>query len=62
MAKILYFIASHKNSERVLRLVETLKSGSPEALVLIHHDYSKSYLNPAAFEHMSSVYVINMSS
>ena len=59
--KILYFIASHKNPGQVLRLVETLKSGSPKSRVLIHHDYSKSYLNPATLEHMSGVYVIEES-
>ncbi len=61
-AKIFYFIYSHKNSGQVVRLVETLKSGSPESRVLIYRAYSKSYRDRAVFERMSGVYVINMSS
>jgi hypothetical protein len=58
MVRILYFIASHKNPGQILRLVETLKSGSPESLVLIHHDCSKSFLDSDVFKHMSGVYVM----
>ena len=58
MGRVLYFIHSYKNPNQVLRLVKTLRSGSLESVVLIHHDYSKSYLDPAAFERTSGVHIM----
>lgn len=47
-AKVVYFVASHVNPEQVIRLVRTLRSGNPDARVLIHHDQNVSRLDPAA--------------
>ncbi|MBW4647417.1 MAG: beta-1,6-N-acetylglucosaminyltransferase [Kastovskya adunca ATA6-11-RM4] len=58
MNKILYLIASHTNPEQVVRLVKTIKIGSLDSQILIHHDYSSSYLNIADFEGLSNVRVI----
>ncbi|MBD2101116.1 beta-1,6-N-acetylglucosaminyltransferase [Leptolyngbya sp. FACHB-261] len=58
MTKVLYLIASHSNPEQVIRLVRTLKAGSPECQILIHHDHSSSRLDPAAFESLSQVYIL----
>ena len=58
MSKIVYLIASHNNPSQLLRLVETIKAESPNSQVLIHHDYSSCYLDPAAFEQVSNVHII----
>ena len=58
MAKFVYLVASHSNPAQIIRLVKILKSGSPDSLVLIHHDYSSCYLNPTAFEQMSNVHIM----
>jgi hypothetical protein len=58
MTKILYLIASHTNPDQVVRLVQAIKTGSPESQVLIHHDYSSSNLSSTAFEQMSNVHVL----
>jgi len=58
MASVVYFIASHTNPQQIVRLVETLRAGSSTASIVIHHDYSKSYLDPAAFEGMHNIYII----
>lgn len=58
MAKLLYLIASHKNPEQVIRLVKTLRAGSPGAQIIIHHDYSKSNLDTALLKFMSNVHVM----
>ncbi len=58
MTKVIYFIASHTNPEQVLRLVKTLRAGSPLSEIVIHHDYSKSYLAPSAFEDIPNTEII----
>lgn len=44
MIKIVYLIASHTNPEQVIRLVKTLKTGNSFSAVVLHQDYSKSFL------------------
>ena len=58
MPKIVYLIASHTNPEQVVRLARLLSMKSSEAAVVIHHDYSKSYLDPAAFGQMPNVHIM----
>lgn len=58
MTKVLYLIASHTNPEQVVRLVKTIKTGSPESQIVIHHDYSSSHLDSTAFEPMSNVHIL----
>ena len=58
MSKVLYLIASHNNPSQIIRLVKTIKTGSPDSQVLIHHDYSSCYLNPTAFEQISNVHIL----
>jgi Core-2/I-Branching enzyme len=41
MAKFLYLIASHTNPAQVVRLLKKIKSESPDAEILLHHDASK---------------------
>lgn len=58
MIKVVYLIASHTNPQQVLRLVKTLRAGSPSAEIVVHHDYSCSYLDSTVFERLPHVYVI----
>ncbi len=58
MTKVVYLIASHVNPRQIVRLVRTLRDGSPTASIVIHHDYSRSYLDPTAFAGIDSVHII----
>lgn len=60
MSKIVYFIISHKNPEQVIRLAKTLIN-STNSEVVIQHDYSSSYLDPAAFINMRNVHLLERS-
>ena len=57
--KCLYFILSHTNPVQVVRLVRTLKKSSPSCCVLIHHDYSKTFLDPTDFSAFSNVNIMS---
>lgn len=59
MTKVVYLIASHTNPEQVVRLVKTLKTGNSSSAVVIHHDYSKSFLDPKAFEGIPNVWILD---
>ena len=41
-ARVVYFIASHREPKQILRLVGRIRLERPDNLILIHHDYSKS--------------------
>ena len=58
MTHILYLIASHSKPEQLHRLVKTLKANDSKAQILIHHDYSKSYLDPALFQQIQDVHIV----
>jgi len=57
MSQLLFLIASHTNPDQVLRLVKTLKSGSSDCQIVIHHDRSKSVLDSAAFAPFKDVHI-----
>lgn len=59
MTKVVYLVASHTNPEQVVRLVRALKTGNSASTVVIHHDYSKSFLDPRTFEGMPDVWIID---
>lgn len=59
MMRVVYFIASHKNPDQVIRLIKILKTGKNNSAIVINHDYSKSYLSASYFEKMNSVYILN---
>ena len=58
MSKIVYLIASHNNPSQLLRLVKTIKTESPDAQVLIHHDYSSCYLDSSTFKQLNDVHIL----
>ncbi len=48
-ARVVYFIASHREPSQVVRLVRRIRAQRPSSLILIHHDYSKSDLSRELF-------------
>jgi hypothetical protein len=50
-----YFVQTHLRPEQIHRLVRTLKSGSPEARVLIGHDFSSCHLDLGPLADLSGV-------
>jgi hypothetical protein len=56
--KIVYLIASHKNPEQVYQLVKTIKNGSPNSTVVLHHDYHSTYLDVNLFSDFKFVHII----
>jgi hypothetical protein len=60
-ARVLYLITSHTNPDQVLRLVRTLRRGSPQAPIAIHHDRSKSELDPAMLRDADRVHLLPFS-
>lgn len=58
MARIVYLITSYINPEQIVRLTKTLSNGSPSSKIVIHHDYTKSHLNPATLANIPGVHLI----
>jgi hypothetical protein len=56
---VCYYMQTHKQPLQIARLVRLLKEGSPDCVVLIHHDDFRAPLDPALFASLSDVYVIN---
>lgn len=56
--KILYFIQSHKNPEQICRLVKTIKTSSPNSLVLLSHDFSSCNLDLSELKEFSGIELI----
>jgi hypothetical protein len=50
---VVYLILSHKAPTQILRLVRTIRRGSPQAHIVLSHDYCASYLDPAMFHGIS---------
>jgi hypothetical protein len=59
--RVLYLVTSHKNPEQVGRLVRTLRRGSPRSPIVIHHDSSRSTLDPALLSGLNDVHVLPFS-
>jgi hypothetical protein len=56
--KVCYFIQSHKNPKQICRLIRIIKRYSPNSQVLIDHDFSTSYLDPAEFKDCTGIDLI----
>jgi hypothetical protein len=56
--RVCYQLQSHTKPAQVTRLVEVIKQGSPESVVLISHDASGPPLDIARLEAMPGVYVL----
>ncbi len=59
--KVCYFIQTHKNPKQIYRLVQTIKHLSPNAQVLIGHDFKNCYLDLTPLQHLSDVHLFKMS-
>src|SRR3954469_9919526 len=38
LVRVAYLVCSHRDPDQVLRLLQTLRTGSPSAALLVHHD------------------------
>jgi hypothetical protein len=54
---VCYYLQTHTRPAQVLRLVELIKEGSPDSVVLISHDASRPPLDVARLEAMPGVHV-----
>jgi hypothetical protein len=59
--RVVYLVTSHRNPEQVARLVRTLRRGSPRSAIVIHHDSSKSTLDPSSLEDLEDVHLLPFS-
>lgn len=57
--RVCYYMQTHTRPEQIARLVELIKEGSPDSIVLIDHDASRAPLD--GFGAMPGVHVINSS-
>jgi hypothetical protein len=55
--KTVYLVRTHRDPTQILRLVATIKRGSPAARVLVWHDASGAPLDPAPFADLPDIEV-----
>jgi len=53
--RVVYFVASHVHPPQIVRLVHALLRSGPGSRVVLNHDYSVSYLDPAPFAGLDRV-------
>jgi hypothetical protein len=53
-----YVVLSHQHPEQVLRLVRTLRRGSPDATIVLHHDDRRVSVDEAALRALDVVRVL----
>lgn len=58
-SKVLYAIFSHTNSLQVLRLIRTIRTLSPNSLIIVHHDPTGTHLSPTDIEAAGALAVPN---
>jgi hypothetical protein len=58
ISKIVYLITSHTLPTQVIRLIHTLRRLSPDSIIAIHHDQSKSTLLEDDVTDVKNVYLI----
>ncbi len=57
--KICYFIQTHKSPEQVYRLVRTIKNSSPDAQILINHNFLSCHLDMAPLQNLSDIHLLS---
>ncbi len=60
--KVLYLIQTHKNPEQIYRLVQTIKTSSPESHILVSHDFTSCKLDAVKLQSIPGVDVISKGS
>jgi hypothetical protein len=58
LVSVAYVVTSHRYPEQVLRLARTLRAGSPDAPLLIHHDDRQSQLDVAVLAGLGDVQLV----
>jgi hypothetical protein len=58
MSKIVYLITSYILPDQVVRLIHTLRKLSPDSIIVVHHDQSKSTLLENDITRINNVYLI----
>jgi hypothetical protein len=58
---VLYLITSHRQPAQVYRLARTIRRGSPSAPIVIHHDESRTHLDPAGFGELGDLHILPFS-
>jgi hypothetical protein len=58
---VLYLITSHKDPQQVHRLAATLRGGSPQASIVIHHDRSSTRIDLATFRDLGNLHILPFS-
>lgn len=56
--KVCYLLQTHQNPAQLYRLVRTLKTSSPDAAVLVSHDFTNCNLDGSVFQNLSGVHLI----
>ena len=57
--RVCYYMQTHARPAQIIRLVELIKEGSPDSVVLIDHDASRVSLDHGMFRSLPGVHVIN---
>lgn len=57
--KVCYLLQTHKNLSQIVRLVRTIKTLSPHAKILISHSPQNFVLDPAIFQDLSDISIID---
>lgn len=57
--RVCYYMQTHTKPAQIARLVNIIKSGSPNGIVLIHHDCSKTHLDASMFRSIPDVHLID---
>ncbi|NJK49380.1 N-acetylglucosaminyltransferase [Candidatus Gracilibacteria bacterium] len=60
--KVCYFIQTHKNPAQIYRLVRTIKTSSPDAQILIGHDFTSSHLDITPLQGLGDVHLLKSKS
>jgi hypothetical protein len=56
--RVVYAILSHGEPASVVRLVRTIRRGSPNAPIVVHHDFTGSTLEPALFDGLGGLHLL----
>jgi hypothetical protein len=56
--KICYFIQTHQNPHQIYRLVRTIKRSSPDALILINHNFNGCDLGLTPLQDLSDIHLL----
>lgn len=56
--KTSYFIQTHKNPEQIYRLIRTIKKSTPDAQIIIGHDFTNTKLDITPLEKLSEIHLL----